>query len=76
MTAFGRDVAKHGKLLPDVGIERMFGAANQDLRLETDLAQLGDALLGRLGLQFARRLDVRHERDVHVDDIAARRLRG
>ena len=63
------DVAEHGKFLPDVGIERAFGAANQDLRLKTDLAQLRDALLRRLGLQFARRPDVGHERDVHVDDI-------
>ena len=55
--------------MADVGVERTFGAANQDLRLETDLAQFGDALLGRLGFQFARRLNVRDERDVHVDDV-------
>ena len=39
------NVAKHGKLLPDIGIERTLSAANQDLWLETDLAQLRDTLL-------------------------------
>ena len=66
---FVRNVAEHRKLLPQLRVERLFGAANQDLRLQTDLAQLGDALLGRLGFQFAGRLDVRHERDVHVHDV-------
>ncbi len=47
----------------------MFRAAKQNLRLQADLAQLCDALLGRLRLQFARRPDVRNERDVHVHDI-------
>ena len=63
------DVAEHGEFLPNVGIERPFRAANQDLRLQTDLAQLRDALLRRFGLQLARRPDVGHERDVHVDDV-------
>ena len=38
----------------------MFRAAKQNLRLQTDLAQFGDALLRRFRLQFAGRLDVRH----------------
>ena len=44
------NVAKHRKFLAQFGIEWLFGPANQHLRLQTDLAQLGDALLGRLGL--------------------------
>ncbi len=64
-----RNVAKHRKLLPHLGVERMLRAAEQDLRLQTDLAQFRDALLRRLRLQFARRADVGHERDVHVDDV-------
>ena len=47
----------------------MFRAAKQNLRLQTDLAQFRDALLGRFRFQFAGRLDVRNERDVHVHDI-------
>ncbi len=65
----GRDVAKHGKLLARLEVERLLGATQEHLRLQADLAQLRDALLGRLGLQFARRLDVGHERGVHVDHV-------
>jgi hypothetical protein len=64
-----RDAAKHGKFFAELLIERMFGPAKQDLGLETDLAQLGDALLGGLRLQFPRRLNIRDESDVNVDDI-------
>ena len=69
------DVAKHRKFLPDFGVERTFRAANQDLRLETDLAQFRDALLSRFCLQFAGRADVRDERDVHVERHFAGRPR-
>ncbi len=44
------NVAEHGKFLPNVVVERAFRAADQNLGLKTDLAQFGDALLGRLGL--------------------------
>ena len=47
-------------------VERFFAAANQQLRLNADFAQFGDALLGRLGFDFAGDADVRHER--HVDE--------
>ena len=63
------DIAEQGELLPDVGVERAFGAAKENLRLETDLAQLGDALLGRFGLEFACGANVGHEGDVHVDHV-------
>ena len=69
MTASGATLQNIESFCRDVRVERTLGAADQDLRLETDLAQLGDALLRRLGLQFARRLDVGHERDVNVDDV-------
>jgi hypothetical protein len=47
---FLRDAAEHREFSSHLGIERIFGAANQDLRLQTDFAQLGDALLCGLGL--------------------------
>jgi hypothetical protein len=47
----------------------MLGAADEDLWMQTDLAQLRDALLRWLGLQLARGLDERHEGHVHDDDI-------
>ena len=47
--SFRCDVAKHRKLLAQLRVQRVLGPAHQDLRLQTDLAQLCDALLGRLG---------------------------
>ena len=39
------------------------------MRRDADFAQLGDGLLRRLGLQFARRLDERHVGDVHENRV-------
>ncbi len=64
-------VAEEGDFVPDVGIEGHLGAAEDDVRGDTDLAQLGDALLRGLGLQLLRGLDVRHERGVDVEDVAS-----
>ena len=61
--------AEHRQLPAQVEIERALGAANQHLRLQTDLAQLSDTLLSRFRFHFARRFDVRHERDVHIQHI-------
>src|SRR6266850_5798394 len=55
------DVAKQGDFLADIFVERLFATAHNDVRHDTDFAQLGDRLLGRFGLQFARGFD---ERDV------------
>ncbi len=71
---FDRDVAIQGKLLTDVGVERLLRAADEHVRLETDLAQLGHALLSGLGFEFARRLDVGDEGDVHDEHVAETRL--
>ena len=45
------------------------GAADQNVGLDTDLAQLADRVLRRLGLQLAGRLQVRHEREVDVQAV-------
>ena len=58
------NIGKKRKFFPHFVIERILGAGDDDSRLQTDLAQLGHALLGRFGFQFARRLDEGHERDV------------
>jgi hypothetical protein len=63
-------VAKEGDLFTHVEVERMLGAAEDDVRGDTDLAQLGDALLRGLGLQLLRGLDVRDERGMDVEHIA------
>jgi hypothetical protein len=41
------------------------GAAQQDVRLDADFAQLLDRVLGRLGLEFAGGRNVRQQRQVH-----------
>ena len=50
---------------------RAVGAAEEDVGLDADLAQLLDRVLRRLGLQLAGGLDVRHEREVDVEGVAA-----
>ena len=64
-----RDIAEHRKFLPHFEVERHFGAANEHLGLDADLAELRDALLGWLGLEFPRRLDERHKRHMHDDRV-------
>ena len=44
-------------------------AADDDVRVDTDAAQLVDRVLRRLRLQLAGRVDERHERDVEVEDV-------
>ena len=64
-----RDVAEQGDLLAVVAAERLLGAADEDVRLDTDLPELADRVLRRLGLQLAGRLQVRHEREMDVEAV-------
>ena len=63
------DITEHRDLAAIFLIKVGLGAANDDVRLNADLAQLGDRLLGRLGLRLTRRLDVRQQRDMDETDI-------
>ena len=47
----------------------MLGAANQNVGLNTDLPQLADRVLRRLGLQLLGRLQIRHQREMNVQAI-------
>ena len=67
----GLDVAEQGDLLADAARERLFGARDDDVGLDADLAQLGDAVLRRLGLRLADDADDRHQRDVDVEHVVA-----
>ena len=69
--ALGRDVAELRDLLLEPRRDRPVAAAHDRVGLDAPAAQLGDGVLGRLGLLLARRTDVRHERDVHVEDVLA-----
>ena len=51
-------------------------AAEQDVGLDADLAQLLHRVLGRLGLELAGGGDVRHQREVHARRRSACRPRG
>ena len=57
------DVAEHGDFLPVVLIEVRLGAADDDVRLDADLAEFGDRLLGGFGFHLAGGLDVGQQRD-------------
>ena len=63
------DVGEERDLLADVVGEGVARAADDDVRVDTDAAQLVDRVLRRLRLQLAGRLDERHERDVQVEDV-------
>ena len=50
--AIERDVTEEGNLLADFLVEGLFAPADENLRHDTDLAELGDALLGRFGFDL------------------------
>ena len=63
------DVGEQRDLVADVARELLVRAADDDVGMDADAAQLVDGVLRRLRLQLAGRLDERHERDVDVDDV-------
>jgi hypothetical protein len=68
------DVAEERDLAADVVRERPLGAADEDIRLDADRQELFHAVLRRFRLELARRLDVGHEREVHVQAVLAAHL--
>src|SRR5258708_6812955 len=65
------DVAKESDFPSLVFGQRPDRAAKERVGLDTDLAQLLDRVLGRLGLDLAGRGDVGHQREVDVADVVA-----
>ncbi len=65
------DVAEERDLPLDVLIEEAVGAAEQDVGLDADRAQVADAVLRRLGLELAGGADERHQRQVDVERVLA-----
>ncbi|MNM57342.1 hypothetical protein D3C81_685400 [compost metagenome] len=59
------DVGELGDLATLRIRHRLFRAAQQHVRLDADRAQFLHRVLGRLGLQFTRGGDVRHQGEVH-----------
>ena len=63
------DVGEERDLLADVVGQRLGRARDDDVRVDTDPAELVHRVLRRLRLQLARGLDERDERDVQVEDV-------
>ncbi len=63
------DVAEESDLRLDARRQVAVGAAEQDVGLDADRAQLLHRVLRRLRLQLRGRLDERHEREVDVEDV-------
>ena len=64
------DITEQADLLFHIVRQVALAAAQQDVRLDTDLAQLHDRMLGRLGFQLARGAYVGNQRDMHVKRVA------
>ena len=68
--ALDGDVAEEGDFLPDIFFQWHLGTAEDDLGANPDLAKLGDALLGGLGLQLTCGADVGDEGGVDEEDVS------
>ena len=69
MTALQVDVGEERDLVADVRRQLLARARDDDVRVDTDAAQLVHRVLRRLRLQLAGGLDERHERDVEVEHV-------
>ena len=65
------DVAQQRDLALEAHREGAVAAADDDVGLDAPAAQLGDRVLGGLGLLLARRADVGHQGEVDVADVVA-----
>ena len=68
---FGIDVAHQRDLALEAFGQFAIGPAHDRVRADADAAQGSDRVLGRLGLQFAGRREVRDERDVQEEAVVA-----
>src|SRR5687767_10809526 len=65
------DIAEQRDLALDLLVEEAVGAAEQNVGLDADGAQVPDAMLRRLGLQLAGGADEWHQRQVDVEGVLA-----
>src|SRR5206468_9334192 len=65
----GIDVGEERDLVADVARELLVRAADDDVRMDTDAAELVDRVLRRLRLQLPGGLDEGYERHVDVRDV-------
>jgi hypothetical protein len=69
-----RHIGEQRDLAPLAIRDRALAAAQQDVRLDADAAQLLDRMLRRLGLHLAGGLDVRHQGQMHVQRVPGTEL--
>src|SRR5579883_3437143 len=67
-------VAEEGDLLAHLLGDVAFAPADEDVGLDTDLAELSDRVLGRLRLELARGPEIRQESQVDEEVVAAPEL--
>jgi hypothetical protein len=65
------DVAEVRDLRLHLRLEVFLGAAEQDVGLDAETGELLDAVLRRFRLELAGGLDVRDQRQVHVENVLA-----
>ena len=70
------DVAEHRDFAAVVFVEVVLGAADDDVGLDSDFAQLGHRLLGGLGFDFASGFDEGKKSDVDEADVFAADFEG
>ena len=68
------DVGEQRDLAALLARQRILAAAQQHVGLDTDGPQFLDGVLRRLGLDLARRGDVRDQRQVHVQHVVSTEL--
>ena len=62
-------VAEHSHFFAHFLGNRLFAAANQDIRRNTDAAQLFDAMLSRFGFQLTGCGNIRYQRNMNIKHI-------
>ena len=67
-------VCEEGDLLANVRRELLVRAADDDVGMNTDAAQLVDRVLRGLGLELAGRLEKQHERDMEIEHVLGTHL--
>jgi hypothetical protein len=65
------DVAEQPDLALEILVQEAIRPAEQDVRLNTDRAQVADAVLRGLGLQLAGRADERHQCEMDIERVLA-----
>ena len=67
--ALARNVAEERDFVAFLLRNRLFGAADDEVRLNPDLAQTFDGVLRRFRFKFARRFEIRDQRQVDVNAV-------